>query len=82
MKHTITVIAHGQPDSFVRRVQHDPAIAVDLLTECKIALDYCDCPAYEVGRFRQSHRIPSGVSAETWLIQRLRTAIAREEGKP
>lgn len=34
----INVIAHGSPNSWIRGVQHDPSIAVSLLTVCEMAL--------------------------------------------
>jgi hypothetical protein len=39
---TITVIAHGAPGSFVRRVQHEPHIAFELLSELKALIAVCD----------------------------------------
>lgn len=36
---TLTVTAHGSPNSFARNVQVDPSIAVDLLRECRKVVD-------------------------------------------
>lgn len=42
MNHT-TVIAHGAPNSFMRRVQEDPHIALDLLRTCERLLEGGEC---------------------------------------
>lgn len=40
----ITVVAHGAPNSFVRNVQNNPELAVDLLNACKAALPHFTNP--------------------------------------
>lgn len=48
---TINVVAHGSPGSFVRRVQEDPTIAMDLLHACRAVLPYWrDAACGEIGR--------------------------------
>lgn len=45
----LTVVAHGAPTSFVRRMQENPQLAVDLLNACKAALPHFNNPRSLVG---------------------------------
>lgn len=38
----LTVIAHGDPNSFARRVQVDPTIAVELVQKVRAWVEACD----------------------------------------
>jgi len=43
----IDVIAHGAPNSFARKIQHDPGLAIEILRKCKWLL---------------GHSVPSGMT--------------------
>lgn len=50
----ITVVANGAPGSFVRRVQDNPQIAVDLYNACKAAIPHFQNPNSKIGHQLQS----------------------------
>ena len=59
---TLTVTAHGSPNSFARNVQVDPTIAVDLRGECRKVVD--------------ASRAESDLSAVVDAVAKLSTHIA------
>ncbi len=67
----ITVVAHGAPGSFMRRVQEAPGIALDLLNACKAAIPHFQNPDSKIG-----HQLKAAVAIAELGIPAARRPMA------